>query len=149
MGTLTVSTLAKQVGLRPDTIRYYERAGLLPPPTRTRAGYRQYEEATVDRLRLIKGAQRLGLRLREIADLLAMRDRGACPCGHTASLVRRRLAEIDTEITRLVELRGELARVAADCAGDAGPAPDGAWPCELQFIDAATKGVTTSEPAVP
>jgi DNA-binding transcriptional MerR regulator len=138
MAGFTVSTLAEQVGVRPDTIRYYERAGLLPPPARTPAGYRQYDNATADRLRFIKGGQRLGLRLREIAELLAVRDRGACPCGHTAALVHRRLAEIDSEITRLVDLRHELIRVAAGCAAEAcpTPAPDGAWPCEVQFIDA-------------
>jgi DNA-binding transcriptional MerR regulator len=142
MATLTVSMLAKQAGLRADTIRYYERAGLLPPPARNRAGYRQYEQATAERLRLIKGAQRLGLRLREIAELLAVRDRGACPCGHTQALLERRLAEVDAEIARLVELRGELYRVAAVCAADACREPDGAWPCEGQFIDAANKEVS-------
>jgi DNA-binding transcriptional MerR regulator len=95
MGALTVSTLARQVGIRPDTVRYYERAGLLPPPLRSPAGYRQYDPATADRLRFIRGAQRLGLRLREIADLLAVRDRGACPCGHAEALVRQRISELD------------------------------------------------------
>lgn len=66
--------LAKRTGIRADTIRYYERAGLLPPPARTRAGYRQYDESTADRLRLIKGAQRLGL-LRSAAAT-------ACPSHH-------------------------------------------------------------------
>jgi DNA-binding transcriptional MerR regulator len=143
MATLTVSMLAKRAGIHPDTVRYYERAGLLRPPARTRAGYRQYDVSVTERLRFIKGAQRLGLRLREIAELLAVRDRGACPCGHTEALVRRRLGEIDAEITRLAELRHELARVAARCTADARPEPDGSWPCELQFIDAA-KEVTRS-----
>jgi DNA-binding transcriptional MerR regulator len=142
MASLTVSTLAKHVGVRPDTIRYYERAGLLPPPARSPAGYRQYDAATIDRLHFIRGAQRLGLRLREIADLLAVRDRGACPCGHAEALVRQRITELDAEIARLVEVRGELTRLAADCAAAA--CPDGGWPCEAQFIHAATtKEVTT------
>jgi DNA-binding transcriptional MerR regulator len=89
MAALTISMLAKRTGIGADTVRYYERAGLLPPVARTRAGYRKYEESTADRLRFIKGAQRLGLRLREIAELLQVRDRGACPCGHTEALVRR------------------------------------------------------------
>jgi DNA-binding transcriptional MerR regulator len=63
---LTVSQLARRVGLSPDAVRYYERVGLLPPPARTAAGYRAYQEAAVDRLRLVTGARRLGLRLREI-----------------------------------------------------------------------------------
>jgi MerR family mercuric resistance operon transcriptional regulator len=137
MATLTVSMLAKRTGIRADTIRYYERAGLLPPPARNRAGYRQYDESTAERLRLIKGAQRLGLRLREIAELLAVRDRGACPCGHTRALVQRHLEEIEAEIAHLVELRRELGRVAAECAADAHPEPDGSWPCEIRFVQAA------------
>ena len=138
MAMLTVSMLAKQTGIRPDTIRYYDRAGLLPPAARSAAGYRHYEQSTAERLRFIKGAQRFGLRLREIAELLAVRDRGACPCGHAEALVQRRLAEIDAEIARLAEVRAELARLAADCAADPCPNPAGAWPCEVQFIDAGT-----------
>src|SRR5690349_24171477 len=78
---LRVAELADAVGLSPDTIRYYERAGLLPPPARTRAGYRAYDASAVERLRFIQGAQRLGLKLGDIRDLLAVRDTGTCPCG--------------------------------------------------------------------
>jgi DNA-binding transcriptional MerR regulator len=137
MGTLTISTLAKQVGIRPDTIRYYERAGLLPPPLRSPAGYRQYDQTTVDRVRFIRGAQRLGLRLREIADLLAVRDRGSCPCGHAEALVRQRISELDAEIARLVDVRHELTRLADDCA--AGACRNGVWPCEAEFIQAGRR----------
>jgi DNA-binding transcriptional MerR regulator len=137
MATLTVAMLAKRTGIPADTIRYYDRAGLLRPTARTPAGYRLYQEDTADRLRFIKGAQRLGLRLREIAELLAVRDRGACPCGHTQTLIDRRVGEIDAEIARLVELRTELARVAAGCTPDACPDAAGSWPCETEFIHAA------------
>jgi len=71
---LRVAELAAEVGLAPDTIRYYERAGLLPAPARTASGYRAYDPAAVERLRFVRGAQRLGLRLKDIADLLAVRD---------------------------------------------------------------------------
>src|SRR6266545_2317449 len=141
MATLTVSMLATRAGVPADTVRYYDRAGLLRPVARTPAGYRLYGEDAADRLRFIKGAQRLGLRLREVAELLAVRDRGACPCGHTQALVERRLREIDAEIAHLAELRHELARVAARCTADGRPESDGSWPCELQFI-AAAKEVT-------
>jgi MerR family mercuric resistance operon transcriptional regulator len=134
MAHMTVSMLADRVGVGPDTIRYYERVGLLPTPVRTPAGYRQYDESVVDRLRFIRGAQRLGLRLREIADLLAIRDRGACPCGHTEAVVRQRIAELDAEIARLVEVRQELTRLAAECS--AGACPERAWPCEVEFVQA-------------
>ena len=61
---LRVAELAELVGVSPDTIRYYERAGLLPRPPRTRSGYRSYDTQAIDRLRFIQGAQRLGLRLK-------------------------------------------------------------------------------------
>jgi DNA-binding transcriptional MerR regulator len=76
MATLTVSMLAKRAGVPAGTVRYYDRAGLLRPAARSPAGYRLYGEDAADRLRLVKGAQRLGLRLREVAELLAVRDRG-------------------------------------------------------------------------
>ncbi len=141
MATLNVSTLARQVGIRPDTLRYYERVGLLPPPLRSPAGYRQYDPAIVERLRFIRGAQQFGLRLREIADLLAVRDRGACPCGHAEALVRQRISELDAEIARLVGIRHELTQLAADCA--AGACPDSVWPCEAGFIQAGREVTTT------
>jgi DNA-binding transcriptional MerR regulator len=103
---LTVSGLAARVGVSPDAVRYYERLGLLAPPARSTAGYRRYDEAAVQRLRLVKGAQRVGLRLREIAELLEVVDRGQCPCGHTETLLRERLAEVDAELARLGALRG-------------------------------------------
>jgi DNA-binding transcriptional MerR regulator len=103
--TLTVSKLADRVGLTADTIRYYERAGLLPPPTRTASGYRAFDDDAVERLRFIKGAQRIGLRLQEIKELLDIRDRGLCPCGHTEDLLKRRVSEIDAEITGLQRRR--------------------------------------------
>src|SRR3954454_22199301 len=92
---MRVAELASTVGLAPDTIRYYERAGLLPPPERTAAGYRSYGAGAVDRLRFIRGAQRLGLRLGDIRDRLAIRDTGTCPGEPAEQLLRRRMAEVD------------------------------------------------------
>ncbi len=108
---LTVSALAGQVGLSADTVRYYERVGLLPEPTRSAAGYRLYDDDAVARLRLIKGAQRAGLRLREIGELLQVADQGQCPCGHTEALLRDRLAEVRTELERLRALEADLTRL--------------------------------------
>ena len=109
---LRVAELAPAVGVRPDTIRYYERAGLLPAPERTSAGYRSYDADALDRLRFIQGAQRLGLRLADIRTLLAVRDTGTCPCEPAEGLLRRRLAEIDGEIAQLTALRAEVAAMA-------------------------------------
>lgn len=105
---LRVAELAEAVGVRPDTIRYYERAGLLAPPPRTAAGYRHYPTEAVERLRFIQGCQRFGLRLREIAELLAVRDTGVCPCEPAEQLLNRHIRELDAEIARLTALRAEL-----------------------------------------
>ncbi|MFD4759791.1 MerR family transcriptional regulator [Streptomyces sp. NPDC058439] len=84
---LRVAEPAAAAGVSADTVRYYERAGLISAPHRTAAGYRTYDDTAIDRLKFIQGGQRLGLRLREIRDLLAIRDTGTCPCepGRVAS----------------------------------------------------------------
>jgi DNA-binding transcriptional MerR regulator len=125
---LRVSELAALAGVPPDTVRYYERAGLLPAPARTAAGYRAYDAEAVDRLKFIQGAQRLGLRLREIADLLSVRDTGVCPCEPAEQLLRRRLAELDAEMTRLAALRAEMvAMVEALPTAQCPPPTPGTW----------------------
>jgi DNA-binding transcriptional MerR regulator len=123
-----VSGLAKRVGVGPDTIRYYEKVGLLHEPARTASAYRRYDEAAVDRLRFIQGCQRLGLRLREIRTLLEVRDTGICPCEPAEALLRERLAELDNQLAELTALRAELTSMverlpSADCAS---PTP-GTW----------------------
>jgi DNA-binding transcriptional MerR regulator len=106
---MTIATVAGRVGVRPDTIRYYERVGLLPAAARTTGEHRRYPPAVIDRLLFIRGAQRLGLRLAEIRELLTVRDTGSCACGPAETLLRHHLAEIDSEMARLAGLRGELA----------------------------------------
>jgi len=133
--TLTVSKLAAEVGVKADTVRYYEKAGLLPAPRRTESGYRAYDDDAIDRLRFIKGVQGFGLRLREVRELLDILDRGACPCGHTEALVNRRVAEIDDEVDRLAEVRKQLVNLADRLARDPQPESSGRWPCEEQFVE--------------
>jgi DNA-binding transcriptional MerR regulator len=132
--SLTVSNLGAEVGLSAATVRYYERLGLLPAPERTAAGYRQYHQDAIARLRFVKSAQRVGLRLREIAELLAICDQGLCPCGHSEVLLRARMAEIDAQVAELQAVRAELARViewypAAACHD---PTATSKW-CETAF----------------
>jgi len=125
---LRVGELADAVGVTADTVRYYERAGLLPPPGRTASGYRAYDAGAVDRLRFIQGAQRLGLRLGDIRDLLAVRDTGTCPCEPAEDLLTRRMAEVDAEIARLSALRREMAAMLAGLSKPECPAPvPGTW----------------------
>jgi DNA-binding transcriptional MerR regulator len=128
MTGMRVGELAAAAGVATDTVRYYERAGLLPAPPRTASGYRAYDPAAVDRLRFIQGAQRLGLRLRDIADLLAVRDTGVCPCEPAEQLLSRRLAELDAEMARLAALREQMAAmVRALPADDCPPPAPGTW----------------------
>ncbi|GAA1039125.1 hypothetical protein GCM10009557_56920 [Virgisporangium ochraceum] len=127
-GGLRVGELARTVGVKPDTVRYYERAGLLPAPTRTSSGYRAYDDTAVDRMRFIQGAQRLGLRLADIQQLLAIRDTGSCPCEPAEHLLRRRLAELDAEMARLAALRSEMvAMIDGLPTGDCAPPVPGVW----------------------
>jgi DNA-binding transcriptional MerR regulator len=134
--SLTVSNLGAEVGLSAATVRYYEHLGLLPAPERSATGYRQYHKDAIERLRFIKSAQRLGLRLREIGELLAICDQGLCPCGHSEALLRARMAEIDTQVAELQAVRTELARAverypAAACHD---PKATSKW-CETAFAE--------------
>ncbi len=125
---LRVAELAKAVGVAPDTIRYYERSGLLPAPARTPTGYRAYDTDAVERLRFIQGAQRLGLKLRDIRDLLAIRDTGVCPCEPAEQLLRRRLSELDAEMARLAALRTQMVAMIDGLPTTACPPPSpGTW----------------------
>ena len=120
MSQLTVSKLAEEAGTSADTVRYYERIGLLPDTERSAAGYRLYGDEAVERLRFIKRAQRFGLRLEAIADLLDIRRRGLCPCGHTRRLLEAKVAELDEEMAALARLREDISQML-----DEGPAPGG------------------------
>jgi DNA-binding transcriptional MerR regulator len=128
-GELSVGQLAARAGVRADTIRFYERTGLLPRPARTGGDHRRYGPADVDRLLFIRGAQRLGLRLAEIQALIAVRDTGTCPCGPAEALLREHLSETDREIARLTALRAQLAGMLDGLAGpEACPEPvPGTW----------------------
>lgn len=122
-GTLTVSKLAQRVGSTPSALRYYERIGLLPEPNRSDGNYRLYDEAAEERVRFLKRAQRFGLRLDEIRELLVIRDRGLCSCGHTLDLLTARLAELEEELAELARLRSDIQRMVEEppaAAADSG-----------------------------
>ena len=127
-GQLTVGQLASRTGVRANTVRYYEREGLLPIPQRTGGEHRRYGQADVDRLLFIRGAQRLGLHLAEIRELLTVRDTGVCACEPAEGLLRRHVAEIEKEIERLTALRAELLGMLAAMPGPGCPDPlPGTW----------------------
>ena len=144
-GGLSITQLAAQTGFGPDTIRYYERTGLLPAPARTAGDHRRYDNRAIDRLRFIRGAKRLGLRLGDIANLLTLRDTGTCPCEPAAGLLRRRLNDIDAEMIRLTELRGHLTDMLTAIPGPACPDPaPGTWlPTATTFATASATATGT------
>lgn len=127
---LTVSQLARRVGTSGDTIRYYERIGLLAEADRTPAGYRLFGDDAVQRVAFVKRAQRFGLQLEEIRELLDVRELGLCPCGHAKALLAAKLSEIDEQIASLARLRDDVVGLMADGVSDDG----GCWPCGDQFL---------------
>ncbi len=129
MSELTVSEFARRVGTTSDTIRYYERIGLLPEVARSPSGYRLFGDEDVERLRFIKRAQRLGLQLEQIRQLVAVRERGLCACGHVRDQLNAKLKDIEEEIASLATLRDDI-RETLEAGTRAGA---GCWSCEPQL----------------
>ena len=108
---MLIGEVARRSGVPAKTLRYYEDVGLLEPPARSPAGYRDYDEGVLDRLVFIRSARAVGLTLGEVRGIVALRDDGETPCGHVAELLRARAAEIDRTIRDLCALQGELERL--------------------------------------
>lgn len=126
---MRIGELADQVGVNPKTIRYYESIGVLPEPERTRSGYRDYDETFGRRLMFIRTAQRLGITLDEVKEILAFRERGEVPCTYVRGVLDAQVTSIDRRIEELRELRGELVELAA--VADRLPAADAGVTCRL------------------
>jgi Hg(II)-responsive transcriptional regulator len=117
MGTLTIGKLPKAAEVGVDTVRFYERAGLLKKPQRTAAGYRLYAEADAARLRFVRRAKALGFCLDEIAELLRLNDGGGRR-GAVRALAERRLWEIEHKLRELGRMRNMLRHLVDQCHGD-------------------------------
>jgi MerR family copper efflux transcriptional regulator len=142
---MTVSDVAKRTGISPDTVRYYEELGLLPPSPRSHSNYRLFGEETLERIRFIKSAQSLGLRLSDIGELLKIQDDGGCPCGHTKTLLDQRLEQVNREIQVLLALREDLERLrSSECMTN----PGACWPCDPCLPLASTGHVALSSASV-
>ena len=117
MDRLTIGEVAKQTHVRIETLRYYERMGLVAPPPRNGSNYRLYPEETVRRVQFIKRAQQLGFSLKEITELLALRATPETPC---ADIRTRAVAHIDTiegKIRALHAMKAVLTQLVAECPG--------------------------------
>jgi DNA-binding transcriptional MerR regulator len=108
---MQIQELAQRTGLPPSTIRYYESIDLLPPPRRQPNGYRLYREADVDRLRLVAGLRALDYSIDDIAEILALRDRGEAPCRVVLELLAHKADEIQRRVTELERLETELRQL--------------------------------------
>jgi MerR family copper efflux transcriptional regulator len=115
MDSIGIGTIAKRAGVSVDTVRYYERGGLLTPRTRLASGYRRYGDLEVSRLRFIRRAQALGFTLKEIRDLLALSGRR--DVARVKRTAQQKLADVEERIAALQLVRDGLAKLIAACPG--------------------------------
>jgi MerR family mercuric resistance operon transcriptional regulator/MerR family gold-responsive transcriptional activator of gol and ges genes len=113
--SLKIGQVAAEASVNVQTVRYYERVGMLPVPPRTAGGYRQYDADAVKRIRFIKHAQALGFSLREIRDLLALRVRHGAACATVERKARSKIALIDDKLRELARLRRTMEGLVASC----------------------------------
>jgi MerR family Zn(II)-responsive transcriptional regulator of zntA len=127
--TFTIGELAAQSGMTPDALRYYERLGVIAPVKRTGGGFRVYTADVLERLRFIKQAQRHGLTLAEIRELLRLDvRRGGGQCRQVQRLLERKLADLDARLVELQEFRRTLDSYLAQCNRTLAETPDAACP---------------------
>ena len=145
--TLQIAEVAQRSGFTPATLRYYEQIGLLTPPTRSEAGYRLYDDTSLERLRFIARAKRLGCSLDEIAELASVRDGGQCATvqERLRGTVATKIDEAHTQIAAMTTLVAELQHVAATLSTDPvdGPCDDR---CACAADDPPSASPPTSSP---
>jgi len=106
--------LARLTGLSTDTLRHYERLGILPLPQRTSGNYREYLPTSQQRVELIQRALAVGFSLTELKSILAIRDKGGAPCRHVRALMRAKIRDVNEHIRNLAALRVELKRLSRE-----------------------------------
>ncbi|MFA6231960.1 MAG: heavy metal-responsive transcriptional regulator [Rhodanobacter sp.] len=119
--SLTIGAVAKRVGVAIDTIRFYEREGLLPEPLRRASGYRSYGEGTIAQLRFIRRAKHLGFTLEEIRELLALSTDRRLGVRAVKQRAQQRLEAIEQRIAELQRVRDGLAQLVESCPGHGAP----------------------------
>jgi len=111
-----IGEVAVEAGVNIQTLRFYERRGLLEEPPRQASGYRAYPLGSVRRIRFIKRAQQLGFTLTEVEDLLRLRDAPTMPCKQVRAAAETKIADIDEKIRRLEAMRRALGSLVKSCA---------------------------------
>lgn len=117
MGNLKTGELAKRAGVNVETLRFYERRGLLPEPPRRKSGYREYPEESIARIRFIKRAQELGFSLDEIQELLGLRVNAETPCVGVKDFTEKKIQNVQQKIADLKVIERALKTMAAACPG--------------------------------
>jgi len=112
---MRIGELAKLTGCQPETVRFYEQRGLLPPPLRSQANYRMYDASHAERLHFIRRCRALGMSLNEVETLLGYQDQPDRSCSGVNALVDHHLSEIERQIAELTQLRTELSSLRARC----------------------------------
>jgi len=115
--SLTIGRLATEAGVNLETVRYYERQGLMPKPPRTASGYRLYSADAVRRLRFIKRAQELGFSLREVRELLLLRVSRTAKANAVRVRAESKIADIEAKIRTLESMKKSLRKLAQSCNG--------------------------------
>ena len=115
---MKIGAAAAASGCHLETIRYYERVGLMPSPSRKGNGYRSYDPSDVSRLRFITRGRELGFSLEEIRSLLRLEDAPEMSCSDVDAIARTHLADIRSRINELNRMAAELERVISECAGE-------------------------------
>ncbi len=120
-GTLTIGQVAQLAGVGVETVRFYERQGLVEDPPRTKSGYRQYSSGVIDRIRFIKQSRALGFSLKETKELLNLRLKTKSTRGEVKKRAEAKMAEINEKIQSLKRMEDALRKLVAACSGN-GPA---------------------------
>lgn len=114
---LTIGQIARRSGFGIETIRFYERNGLIEPPPRKPSGYRQYPESVIFRLSFIKRSKELGFSLREIKELLSLRVSPTTTCSDIRERAEAKIADIEGKIRSLESIKEVLTRLTTSCGG--------------------------------
>ncbi len=117
MENLTIGKVAKKAQVNVETVRYYERRGLILKPPRRESGYRQYSQETIERIQFIKRAQELGFTLKEISELLFLRFDPDTNSGDVKRRAEAKIADIEKRIEILQRMKLALKNVSASCRG--------------------------------
>lgn len=114
---MTIGKVARSAGLGIDTVRFYEREGLIEKPARSASGYRHYRPDVIARLRFIRQAKDLGFSLHEIKELLSLRVTPGKSCADVKARAEAKIADVDQRIAQLYRMKGALAKLATACSG--------------------------------